>query len=48
MMNPMLHKPKNLKRKSPLRLIVLMGLAGLCFLLAANQIGAVTFIMPTP
>lgn len=47
-MNPMLHKPKNLKRKSPLRLIVLMGLAGLCFILAANQIGAVAFIMPAP
>lgn len=48
MMNPMLNKPKNLKRKNPLRLIILMGIAGLCFMLAANQIGAVALVMAAP
>ena len=40
-MDPMLNIPKNHKPRNPLRIIVLMGIAALMFLIAANQLDQV-------
>lgn len=48
MKNVMLLKPHNLRRKNPLRLILLMGLVGICFILAANAMIAVAVLPLLP
>lgn len=36
MTHPILHIPKDIQRRKPLRLILLLGFATICFLMAAN------------
>ncbi len=48
MMDPMLNIPKNLKRKNPWVLIVMMGIAAISFLLAANAFVSVAAVMALP
>jgi hypothetical protein len=48
MLEPMLHKPKNVSTRNTGRLIVLIGIAAMLFIIAANQIESVAIMMTSP
>lgn len=50
MTHPILHIPKDIQRRKPLRLIVLLGLAMICFVLAANAavVSGISLALPDP
>lgn len=48
MMDPMLTKPKNHKARNPWPLILMLGIAGLCFVLASRGLHSVAEILIKP
>ena len=48
MMDPMLTRPKNHKGRNPWLLIVMVGIAALCFVLAAQGLKAVSVVLVQP
>ena len=48
MMDPMLTKPKNHKSRNPWPLILLIGVAALCFVLAAQGFQTIAEILVQP
>ena len=48
MMDPMLTKPKNHKARNPWLLILMIGIAALCFVLAAQGLQSVAEILVQP
>lgn len=48
MMEPMLDKPKNHKPRSPWPLILMIGVAALCFILASQDSQTVAELMAAP
>jgi len=48
MMDPMLSKPKNHKRRNPWPTILMLGVAIVCYVLAARGYGTVTQVVLQP
>ena len=48
MMDPMLTKPKNHKARNPWPLILLIGIAALCFVVASQGLRTVTELLVKP
>ena len=45
MMEPMLNKPKKHKPRSPWALILMIGIAALCFILVSQDVQVVTSVL---